>query len=35
MMHYPLTIEQFQYPIFEDDMGREFITAYINAVNKF
>ena len=34
-MHYPLTIEQFQYPIFEDDMGREFITAYINAVNNF
>ena len=34
-MHYPLTIEQFQYPIFEDDMGRKFITAYINAVNNF
>lgn len=34
-MHYPLTIEQFQYPIFEDDMGRKFIMAYINAVNIF
>lgn len=34
-MQYPLTIEQFQYPIFEDAMGREFITAYINAVNNF
>lgn len=34
-MHYPLTIEQFRYPIFEDDMGRKFITAYINALNNF
>ena len=34
-MQYPLTIEQFQYPIFEDERGREFITAYINAINNF
>ena len=34
-MQYPLTIEQFQYPIFEDEKGREFITAYINAINNF
>ena len=33
MMQYPLTIEQFQYPEFETDGGREFITAFIKAIN--
>lgn len=32
-MQYPLTMEQFQYPEFETDTGREFITAFINAIN--
>ena len=33
MMQYPLTIEQFQYPEFEKGTGKEFITAFINAIN--
>lgn len=33
MMQYPLTIEQFQYPEFEKGIGKEFITAFINAIN--
>lgn len=33
MMQYPLTIEQFQYPEFERGIGKEFITAFINAIN--
>lgn len=32
-MQYPLTIEQFQYPEFETNGGRKFITAFINAIN--
>lgn len=32
-MHYPLTIEQFQYPEFETNGGRKFITAFIKAMN--
>lgn len=32
-MHYPLTIEQFQYPEFEKGIGKEFITVFINAIN--
>ena len=32
-MQYPLTIEQFQYPEFEKGTGKEFITAFINAIN--
>lgn len=32
-MQYPLTIEQFQYPEFEKGIGKEFITAFINAIN--
>lgn len=32
-MRYPLTIEQFQYPEFETNGGREFITAFITAMN--
>ena len=33
MMQYPLTIEQFQYSEFERGIGKEFITAFINAIN--
>ena len=32
-MQDPLTIEQFQYPEFEKGIGKEFITAFINAIN--
>ena len=34
-MQYPLTIEQFQFPEFEEGIGLEFITAYVNAINNF